>query len=334
MSFITWLDDLVRNFSQLFPPGTFLSSYLNVKGLLAVILIGLICGAIGSLVVGNRMAFFSDALSHCAFAGVSLGLLVGLALEVSQKSMTVGLFYQIGIPLIMIGFGALVGLGIAFVREKTSLASDTVIGVFFAGALGFGAILMGVLSNMGYFNVEQFVFGAMVTVGIEDLLALAVLGVITAGVLALMYNQFVFTSFNPSLARSRRIPVRLCNYLFIVLLALIVNLCLKVIGALLINALLVVPAATASNVCRNMRQLFWTTVLLCLGVGVLGHWLSWDGALLIQRTFGLKQAPAIGTSGAIVVLSVVLFFLSMLWPPLRDRWDRRKHAAAGALPKT
>jgi zinc transport system permease protein len=334
MSFINWLNDLLYSFAQLFPPGTFLSSYLNVKGLLAVILIGLICGAIGSLVVGNRMAFFSDALTHCTFAGVSLGLIVGLVLGVSQKSMTEGPFYQFAIPLIMIGFGALIGLGIAFVREQTSLASDTVIGVFFAGALGFGAILMGLLSNIGYFNVEQFVFGAMVTVGVEDLLALAVLGLLTAVVLGLMYNQFVFTSFNPSLARSRRIPVRLCNYVFIVLLALIVNLCLKVVGALLINALLLVPAATAANLCRNMRQLFWTTVLLCLGVGVLGAWLSWDVGIAVQRIFGLERPAAIGASGATVVLSVLLFFLSMLWPPLRDRWDRRKRAAAPILPRT
>src|SRR5438874_2315748 len=84
----------------------------------------------------------------------------------------------------------------------------------------------------------------------------------SALLLAWMYNSLVFASFNPSLARSRRVPVRWCNYLFIVLLAVIVNVCLRVVGALLINAMLVVPAAAAGNVARNMKQLFWITVVL------------------------------------------------------------------------
>src|SRR5206468_1542411 len=100
-----------------------------------------------------------------------------------------------------------------------------------------------------------------------DLITLVLLALVTAGLLAWLYNSLVLTSFNPSLALSRRVPVRLCSYVFIVLLALIVNLCLKIVGALLINALLVVPAATAANLCRNMRQLFWTTIGLCLLVG-------------------------------------------------------------------
>jgi zinc transport system permease protein len=326
MAFIDWLKQLLFDFCHHFPQGTFLAIPANVTGLLAIILIGLICGAIGSLVVGNRMAFFSDALAHCTFAGVSLGLIVGLALGVSRESMREGPFYHFAIPLIMIGFGILIGVGIAFVREKTALASDTVIGVFFAGALGFGAILMGHLNNTGYFSVEQFIFGAVVTVDIEDLVALVVLAVLTAVVMGLLYNQFVFSSFNPSLARSRRVPVRLCNYLFIVLLAVIVNLSLKVVGALLINALLLVPAATACNFSRNMRQLFWWTIVICLGVGVLGHWLSWETSIALQRTFSLEQPPSIGGSGAVVVLSVLLFFASMFVPPVRNWWDRRKHA--------
>jgi zinc transport system permease protein len=202
----------------------------------------------------------------------------------------------------MVGFGILVGVGIAYVKEKTALANDTVIGVFFAGAMGLGAMLLKHLSKRGFFNPENFLFGDLMTVRSDDLILLFVLGVVTAGLLAWMYNRLVFTSFNVSLARSRQIPVRACNYLFIVLLALIVNLCLKIVGALLINALLIVPAATAGNLCRNMRQLFWLTIGLCLFVGVVGQWLSWE----------LDFA---GGGGSIVVLSVVLFFLSMLASP-------------------
>ena len=110
--------------------------------------------------------------------------------------------------------------------------------------------------------------------------------------------------------------MRLCNYLLVILLALLVNLCVKTVGALLINALLIVPAATASNVCRNLRQLFWVTVLLCLFTGTLGHWLSWA----VQPPIGNGQTLEFGSAGTIVVLGVLLFFASMVaGPRLRGR---------------
>src|SRR5207248_6381394 len=159
------------------------------------------------------------------------------------------------------------GLGIAYVRERTALASDTVIGVFFAGAIGFGAMLFKALNARSYMTPENFLFGDPTYVSTVDLLALLVLTLLTGAVLAWIYNQLVFTSFNASLARSRRFSMRLCNYLFIVLLAVIVNLSLKTVGALLINALLVVPAATAGNLSRNLRQMFWLSLGLSLFVG-------------------------------------------------------------------
>jgi zinc transport system permease protein len=304
---IEWLDQLFDAIAHLFPEGSFFSLAFNLKGLLAVILVSLICGSAGSMVVGNRMAFFSDALSHCAFAGVGLGLMIGFLLNVPLRQ---GPFINWGVPAATVIFGILVGIGIAFVREQTSLASDTVIGVFFAGALGLGAILLKQLAKVMPPNfLETLVFGDIVTINSEDLLLLVGLTVLTAVLLAWMYNSLVFTSFNPSLARSRRFPVRLCSYIFVILLAVIVNVCLRVVGALLINAMLVVPAAAAGNIARNMRQLFWITVVLCLLSGLGGLWLSWD------------VAPA-GSGGSIVVVSVLLFFASMLFAlrPLRRLW--------------
>jgi zinc transport system permease protein len=297
------LEEAIVSLASWFPEGSFLGFEPNVKGLLAVILVSLICGAVGSLVVGNRMAFFSDALAHCTFAGISLGLLTGVAFGLVDNKA----FFDWGIPAIMVVFGILVGLGIAFVRESTTLTSDTVIGVFFAGAIGLGAMLMKRLNRLTYFNPENFLFGSMATVSADNLLLLAGVALVTFTVLGLLYNQLVFTSFNPSLARSRRIPVRLCSYLFIALLALIINLCLSIVGALLINALLLVPVATACNVCRNLRQLFWLTTGLCLVTGVGGMWLSWE--------FDIADG-----GGSIVVLGVFLFFLSMLLGPLAARW--------------
>jgi zinc transport system permease protein len=293
----SWLDERFIDFCRLFPEDTYFSYLFNVKALVAVILVSLICGAVGSMVVGNRMAFFSDALAHCAFAGVGLGLL--LALLTAAK--TVNEVYHLVTP-VMILFGVLVGLGIALVREKTKLASDTVIGVFFAGAIGFGAIILQALSRRTFFNPENFLFGDPLTVGTPDLVYLCLLAILTAVVLAWLYNRLVFTSFNPTLARSRQIPTRLCNYLFIILLAVIVNMSIQIVGALLINGLLIVPAATAANLSRNMRQLFWSTIFLSLGAGVGGALLSWEFSSRVVR---------LGTGGPVVVLSVMLFFFSM-----------------------
>ena len=143
--------------------------------------------------------------------------------------------------------------------------------------------------------------------------------VATGIVLAVMYNDFVLASFNPSLALSRKVRVRLCNFTFIVLLALIVNLSLHTVGALLINAMLVVPAATAANLSRNMRQLFWCTVGLCLFVGIAGQWLSWS-ITLVDAAAGGGKSLNLGGGGIMVVLSVLLFFLSMIiGPRLRRR---------------
>ncbi|HKI33507.1 MAG TPA: metal ABC transporter permease [Gemmataceae bacterium] len=288
----------------------------NVFGLLAVILVSLICGAVGSLVVGNRMAFFSDALAHTAFAGISVGFLVALFVGVLDRP---GAFFDWATP-IMVVFGILVGLAIAYVRETTALSSDTVIGVFFAGAMGFGAMLLTSIRQMGNFlNPEDFLFGAPATVRSGNLQVLFVLTVLTAAVLGLLYNQLLFTTFNPSLARSRRVWVRLCNYLFIALLALIINICLRTVGALLINALLIVPAATACNLCRNLRQLFWVTVGVCLAVGVSGYLLAWR----LRVVFPDGRKLSFGAGGTIVVLSVVLFFLSLAVAAARRRGNRR-----------
>src|SRR5262245_46077976 len=104
----TWLDSAIQRFCDWFEYGTFLSLSWNVKGLIASILVSLVCGAVGSLVVGNRMAFFSDALAHCAFAGISLGFLTALASGVTKQ----GEFAPYVTP-VMVAFGVVVGLLIA-----------------------------------------------------------------------------------------------------------------------------------------------------------------------------------------------------------------------------
>ena len=138
--------------------------------------------------------------------------------------------------------------------RSTGLSSDTIIGVFFAGAVGLAAALKNLIQSRVLYSLEDFLFGNPLQAKGRELVILVGLTLFTAILLSWMYNHLLLTSFNSSLALSRRVPVQLVNYLFIILLALIVNLCLRLVGALLINALLIIPAAAAVNVSRNMHS--------------------------------------------------------------------------------
>ncbi|MBN9119813.1 MAG: metal ABC transporter permease [Planctomycetes bacterium] len=293
--------DLIRWLAELFGTDLFI-----MRGMLTLLVMCLVCGLVGSLVVGNRMAFFSDTMAHCAFAGVALGVLSVVFSGANDQRERSALIAWL-VPLVMVGFGAAVGTGMVLVRDRTGLANDTVIGVFFALALGFGAMLVKVVQQVSNLNLETFFFGNLFLATESNLLLLCGALALVAGVFLWRYNQLMFASFNPSLARTRRMSVTLNNYLFIVLLAVVVNLSIQAVGALLINALLVVPAATAANVSRNLRQMFWLTVGFSLTAGVVGYWISTSTSLSVGNLRDVKFAP----SGVIVVASVGLFFGSM-----------------------
>ena len=284
----------------------------ELASLLSVLLVSLVCGMVGSLVVGNRMAFFSDAMSHCAFAGISLGLVVAFLSGIQPDSEEIEWI----VPLVMSAFGVMVGLGIAFVRHQTGLASDTVIGVFFAGSIGLGAMMLSAFQDRRVFDPEKFLFGSPILVRESDLLLLFVVTLLTAVCLFFKYNQFLLASANPSLAKSRAIAVEFNNYLFFVMLALIVNFSICAVCVLLINAMLVLPAATASNMARSMRQMFRLTV----GLSVITGWIG----LLISQTMRIELGPGgprkFGVSGTIICLGVVCFAVSLLFPYLKRRF--------------
>jgi zinc transport system permease protein len=245
------------------------------------------------------MAFFSDALAHCAFAGVGLGLLFSL-LAGTDNDETI----RQRITTIMVCFGIGIGLMIAVVRDQTGLASDTVIGVFFAGSLGIGAVCTRLASGRRFFSIEDFIFGSPAYVSPWQLILLMGLAIVTIIFQITMYNSLMLTSISPTLSLSRRVPVRLSKYLFIVLLALMVNLSQQITGTLLINGLLIVPAAAAANIASNLRQLFWVSIVSAMGVGLGGYLISWEVSCNFPR-------QSIGISGAIVLLSVVVFLVSI-----------------------
>jgi zinc transport system permease protein len=302
---VEWLTNAITWLADTLGTETFV-----IKGVLAIVLVCAMCGMLGSMVVGNRMAFFSDAMAHCAFAGVSLGYLSVLAVG-GDRAMVAW-----AVPLVMVLAGVAVGLAMVYVRDRTGLAHDTVIGVFFALAIGFGAMLFQVLTARFGFNPENFFFGNLVFIPPEDLFLLLLLVVVVTPLFAWRYNQLVFGSFNPTLARTRGLKLTLNNYIFIVILALVVNLSIKAVGALLINAMLVVPAAAAANLSRNLRQMFRLTLAFCLASGLLGFALRNSFEVHVGRGDPMHFGP----SGVIVVTSVAIFFGSMAVGALWNRF--------------
>lgn len=300
-----WMSDLIRWIAD--GVGTEL---FVVKGLLALLVTCLVCGIVGAMVVGNRMAFFSDAMAHCTFAGIALGFM-SVLLTGGDKGTMAWM-----VPLVMVAFGVAVGVGMIYVRDRTGLAHDTVIGVFFALALGFGAMLVKMVQKVSTVNLETLLFGNLILIPETDLLFLCGLLALVVLVFLWRYNQLMFASFNLSLARTRRMSVTLNNYLFIIILALLVNLSIKAVGALLINAMLIVPAAAAANVSRTLRQMFWLTIAFCLASGAIGYWVSSTMTLSLGAVKDVKFGP----SGVIVVASVGLFVASMIGVAVWNRF--------------
>jgi zinc transport system permease protein len=310
MTMVEWLDNLIRyTFCGAFAPDSFFAQPEFVFALLALLFVGLSCGAVGSVVVATRMAFFSDALAHCAFAGIGIGFLF-FELVLEPRGVPKEQFWTWVTPL-MIGFGICIGFGIAAVRQATGLASDTIIGVFFAGAIGLAAALRKIIHSRQFFSLEDILFGDPLFTNAGDLISLALLTILTFAVLAWIGNGLYLASFNTSLALSRRVNIQVHQYVFMILLAILVNLCLRTVGALLINTLLIVPAATAANLSRNLRQMFWLTITLCVGCCLGGQWLNWE-----LLAYGIK----LDIAGTVVLLTVGFFFLSVLFGPiLRNR---------------
>ncbi|MGL6095011.1 MAG: metal ABC transporter permease [Fimbriiglobus sp.] len=301
---VAWLDSVLRSLTEAAGLTTF-----DVYPVLAVVLVGLACGLVGSLVVGNRMAFFSDAMAHTAFAGVGIALL-GVVLATGARTAADMDPYLWVVPPVTAVIGSAVGIAMAAVRERTGLTNDTVIGVFFALSIGVAGMLLPQLPRGT--DPDQLLFGSLVFVDAKQLLTLGFMTVAAAVVVAWRYNGLVFGSFNATLAQSRGVPLRRNNYLFVVLLALVVNLSITAVGVLLINALLVVPAAAAANLARNLRQFFWFTVAGSAGAAVLGYELSHRIAI---PTGG--RPLTFGPGGTIVVTCVAWFFVTMLLAGLR-----------------
>ena len=246
------------------------------NALLAVLIMGPLFGLLSTMVVTGRMSFFSDALGHSGFTGIAIGVLCGAA---SPTWFAVAL---------AVAFALL----FSFVKSRTNQAAETVISVFSSTAVALG-IFIATMNGSSFTKFNKYLIGDIlsVTPGEIGLLAAVLLAVVVLWIFA--SNRLVLTAVHPQLASSRGIPVRGYETLFTVSIAVVVTLAMNWVGLMVINSLLVLPAAAARNVARNLREYHLFSVVLALIAGVAG----------------LVTSYYLGSStGAVISLYLAVFF--------------------------
>lgn len=259
-----------------------------VNAVLAGLCIGPVLGGLGTLVVVKRLAFFSEAVGHAALTGVAIGILLGEPYTGPYGSL--------------FAYCTLFGLLLMYLRNRTGLSPDTLIGVFLAVSLSLGASLLLVLSGRVNIHIlENVLFGSVLTVDTGDLLVLLVVAALVVAITLPLYNRFMLASFNPQLASVRGVRVKLLDYLFVVLVTLVTVASVKVIGAILVGALLIIPAAAARLLSLSLRGFFWLSVLIATLSTQIGILVPIELALPVP-----SGAAIILTAGALFGLAAIV----------------------------
>ncbi len=257
------------------------------NALLALLLMAPLFGLLSTMIVTGRMSFFSDALGHSAFTGIAIGAIFGITMP----------------TLAAVIFSVVFALLFSYVRSRSNQAADTLIGVFSSTAVALG-IFVATLGGGSFTKYNKYLIGDILSVTPVEigLLALVLLGILVFWVLCA--NRLTLTAIHPQLASSRGIPVGFSQTLFVVAIAVVVTLSISSVGLLILNSLLVLPAASARNIARNLRQYHGFSVLFALAAGIAGLTLSYylgcsAGAaislilaLIFAVTFTLRKARA------------------------------------------
>ncbi|MDX2138247.1 MAG: metal ABC transporter permease [Chloroflexota bacterium] len=269
--------------------------------MVAVLMIGVICGVIGAYVVTRGMAFMGDALAHTILPGVAVAY---MASNGNPGWILVGGMIA----------GVISAVVISLLSRGANLSEDTAIGIVFAGALALG---IGIISSQRDYStdISHLLIGNIFAVGNDDLLLMLGISVAVLIGITLLYKEFLVISFDPTFGETLRLPGRALNTLLLVLLALTVVVALQAVGIALVAALLVIPAATARYFVKRLHHLMGLAALVGAVGGVIGVYLSWH----------LSIAP----SAAIVLTLVAFFLLAFLFAPGNGYFQRgRKPAIA------
>lgn len=275
--------EVIYNILETLLPFDFITYDFMKNALIAIVLLSPLFAILGTMIVNNKMAFFSDALGHSALTGIAIGMLFGISNNIA-----------------MIVFAIIFSILLNLVKHKTAYGADTIISVFSSIAIALG---LAILAGVGNFNkYSSYLIGDILGISQEEIIYLAIAFVVILLVWIFLFNKIHTISINTSIAKSKGINVLLIDNIFVISIAIIVMLSIKWIGILLINSLLILPAASSRNIAKNMRQYHLFSIIISLVSGIAG--------ILISYYINVPTGPAI------VILSGVFYFITFI---LKDK---------------
>ncbi len=278
---LTWLiDPLAYGFMQ--------------RGMLAVVMVGVLCAVVGCYVVLRSMAFLGDALAHAILPGVAIAYLL-------KGDLILGALVA----------AVVVALGIGLFSRQGTIKEDTAIGILFAAALSLGVALISTIKTYAV-DLTHILFGNVLGVSPNDLWLTAGLGLIVLATIALLYKEFLVISFDPVLAATIRLPAELLRNVMLVLIALTIVVSLQTVGVGLVSAMLVTPAATAYLLTKRLPIMMALSALIGAVSGVMGLYLSYY--------------VNVASGAAVVLVATGLFMLAFLFSPRQGIVSRARRA--------
>lgn len=257
------------------------------RALIAGVIVGALCAIIGVYVVLRGMSFVGAGIAHASFGGVALGFLLGI------NPIITAVFFCIA-----------TALGIGAISRKGDIKEDTAVGIFFSATMALGILFIGL--SKGYsIDLFGYLFGSILAVTQFDLIVTTVVGIIVLLIIAVLYKEFMFISFDAETAAIAGIPVVTLYYLLLAIIALTIVVSIKVVGIILVSALIIIPAATAFQIAEDFRLMMLLSTIFGVVSSIGGLFLS----------YALNTA-----SGAtIVLLATVIFFVTAAISPRRRR---------------
>ncbi|MCH2176720.1 MAG: metal ABC transporter permease [Lentisphaeria bacterium] len=264
-------------------PFEFMKISFMQRALLGLLLIAPMAAVMGIQVVNFKMAFFADAIGHSAFTGVALGLILGISPQWTMPA-----------------FGLFVGFSIMWSQRKSTLANDTIIGVFFSGVVAFGIAVVSRNSHVAR-DVQTFLYGDILTITDQDIWFILLLFFILFIFQFFAYNRLMYLGLNSTLAEVHGVKVSVYQFIFAGLLSLVVIFSVWAVGVLLVTALLIIPAASARNFANSSGQMFWYAIIISIVSAILG--------LFISTISSINTA----TGATVVLVSFIWYIISAIY---------------------
>lgn len=270
----------IYNIMELIFPFTWMKYNFIKNAFLAILIITPLFGLLGTMIVNKRMAFFSDALGHSALTGIALGIILGIS----------------NTNIAMVVFAIIFALLLNKIKRRQTISTDTVISVFSSLSMAIGLVI---LSRGGNFSkYSSLLVGDILSISFREIEYLFIIFIITVLFWLVAFNKLHAASINESLARSKGINCNVMEDLFSIIIALIVMFSIKWVGILIINALLILPAAASRNIAVNMREYHLFSIIVSVFSGLTG--------LVFSYYYGTATGPTI------VIVAAIIFFFTLI----------------------